>query len=192
MAVYSVWHSFLCNNKLSCGCLVSFFSTIFLSHEMVNANIIFIILLYPLQTCLWWGILFSCCPFRLGVCPWHFGFFLISWKCSDGYSSISADTLISVRYTYIRKCKGQGLILLELLPFVKFHNAVESLFAHCLFNQWLEFDQTSTDRSLGRGKEVIRFWWPWPYFQGHYIIKTLKVSLVCTLSHDSMDGIWPN
>ena len=110
--------------------------------------------------------------FTLSVHPWHFGFFLISWKRSDGYSSISTDTLISVRP-----------ILLELLPFVKFLNAVKSLCAHYLFNQWLEFDQTSTDTSLGRGKEVIRFWWPWPYFQGHYIIKPQKVSLVCTLSH---------
>ena len=34
------------------------------------------------------------------------GFFLISWKRSDGYSSVSADTLISVRCTYIRESKG--------------------------------------------------------------------------------------
>ena len=62
----------------------------------------------------------------------------------------------------------------------------------CILNQWLEFYQTSTDTSLGHGKEVIRFWWPWPHFQGHYIIKTLKMSFVCTLSHESIDGIWPN
>ena len=52
--------------------------------------------------------------------------------------------------------------------------------------------KTSTDSSLGQGKEVIRFWWTWPHFQGHYIIKTLKMSLMCTLSHESIDGIWPN
>ena len=57
-------------------------------------------------------------------------------------------------------------------------NAVKSLCAHYLFNQWLKFDQTSTDTSSGWGKEVIRFWWPWSYFQGHYIINTQKVSLV--------------
>ena len=45
----------------------------------------------------------------------------------------------------------------------------------------VEFYQTSTDTLLGQGKEVIRFWWPRPYFQGHYIIKTLKMSFVCTL-----------
>ena len=57
-------------------------------------------------------------------------------------------------------------------------NEVKSLCAHYLFNQWLEFDQTGTDTSSGWGKEVIRFWWPWPYFQGHCIINTQKVSLV--------------
>ena len=67
-------------------------------------------------------------------------FFLISWKCSDGYSSISADTLILIRYTYIRNSKGKGPILLKLLPFVKFLNAIKSLCAYYLFNQWLEFD----------------------------------------------------
>ena len=36
----------------------------------------------------------------------------------------------------------------------------------------MEFYQTSTDTSLGHGKEVVRFWWPWPHFQGHYVIKT--------------------
>ena len=42
-------------------------------------------------------------PFvKFCVCLQHFGFFLISWKCSDGYSSISADTLKSIRCTYIR------------------------------------------------------------------------------------------
>ena len=56
------------------------------------------------------------------------------------------------------------------------------------FNQWLKFDQTSTDTSLGRGKEVIRFWWPLPYFQGHYIIKTLEVSLgALCLMNQSME-----
>ena len=57
-------------------------------------------------------------------------------------------------------------------------NLIEkSLCAHCI-KQWLEFYQTCTDTSLGHGKGVIRFWWPWPHFQDHYIIKTLKMSLV--------------
>ena len=32
-----------------------------------------------------------------------------------------------------------------------------------LLNQWMDFDQTGKNTLLGRGKEVIRFWWP--YFQ---------------------------
>ena len=55
-------------------------------------------------------------------------------------------------------CGGVYCFRLELLAFVTFLNAVKSLCAHCLFNQWPEFYQTSTDTSLGRGKEVIRFW----------------------------------
>ena len=40
--------------------------------------------------------------------------------------------------------------MLELLSFVKvFLNSVKSLCAHDLFNQWLEFDQTSTNASSG-------------------------------------------
>ena len=50
------------------------------------------------------------------------------------FSSIYADTLISIRCTYIRKCKGRGPILSDLLPFVKIFNAVKSLCAHYLFN----------------------------------------------------------
>ena len=49
-------------------------------------------------------------PLRLSVRPYVrlpvTLFFLLSWKRSDGYSSISADTLISIRYTHIRISKG--------------------------------------------------------------------------------------
>ena len=93
---------------------------------------------------------------------------------------------------------GKEVILVILISFSRSHQhfeiqilIVKSLCAHCLLNQWLEFYQTSTNTSLGQGKEVIRLWWPWHHFQGHYIIKTLKKSLVCTLSHESIDGIWP-
>ena len=58
----------------------------------------------------------------------------------------------------------------------------KSLCAHYLLNQWLEFYQTSTNTSLGHRKEVIRFWWPWPHFQGHYIIKTKNEPCVHSLS----------
>ena len=46
------------------------------------------------------------------------------------------------------------------------------------------------------GEEVIRFWWPWPHFQGH--TSTLKFSnfdqkmLFCTLSLEPNDRFWPN
>ena len=33
--------------------------------------------------------------------------------------------------------------------------------------EWTDFSQTYTNISLGGGKTLIRFWWPWPHFQGH-------------------------
>ena len=58
--------------------------------------------------------MFSCClsVWCPSACPWHLGFFLISWKrkSSDGYLSIPADTLISIRFTYLRKSKWSGQV----------------------------------------------------------------------------------
>ena len=39
--------------------------------------------------------------------------------------------------------------------------------ARYLLNRWTDFDQTCTDTLLGGRNELIRFWWPWPNFQGH-------------------------
>ena len=50
-------------------------------------------------------------------------------------------------------------------------------------NQWLFCDWWW--KIIGTGKEVIRFWWPWPDFQVHHTIKTVKMSLVCTPSPES-------
>ena len=47
---------------------------------------------------------------------------------------------------------------LSILKKVSLVNAVKGLCAHYLFNQWMEFNQTSTDTSSGWGKEVFRFW----------------------------------
>ena len=41
-------------------------------------------------------------------------------------------------------------------------------------------------------KDLIRFWWPWPNFQGHHTIKTVKMSLVWALSPEPNGGFWPN
>ena len=49
---------------------------------------------------------------------------------------------------------------------------------------------------LGHGEEIIRFWWPWPHFQGHTSTLNVKFwpqkKLVCTLSLETNDGFWPN
>ena len=36
-----------------------------------------------------------------------------------------------------------------------------------LLNEWMNFNQTCTATMLRHEKELITFWWPWPYFQGH-------------------------
>ena len=66
----------------------------------------------------------------------------------------------------------------------------KNLSAPYLFNQMIDYGQTLSIVSLGL--EVIRFWWPWPNFQGHHTIKTVKMSLVCTLSPEPIGGFWPN
>ena len=39
--------------------------------------------------------------------------------------------------------------------------------------------------------DLNRLWWPWPNFQGHQTIKTVKMSIVCTLSPEPSGGFWP-
>ena len=63
---------------------------------------------------------------------------------------------------------------------------------HYLLNQLMDFAQTCIETLLGGGEELIRIWWPWPYFQGH------KGTLKCpeygfgALSCELADRFWPN
>ena len=66
----------------------------------------------------------------------------------------------------------------------------KSLSAPYLLNQMMDSGQIYV--SLGYLKELIRFWWPWPNFQGHHTIKAVKMSLVCTLSPEPIGGFLPN
>ena len=50
-----------------------------------------------------------------------------------------------------------------------------ALSAHYLENQPVDSDQTCMNTLLGVGLEVIMFWWPWPYFQGHRGHKNVKI-----------------
>ena len=58
----------------------------------------------------------------------------------------------------------------------------KSLSAPYLLDHMTDSGQTSFIVMLGWFKDLIRFWWPWPDFQGHHTIKTIKTGLVCTLS----------
>ena len=68
----------------------------------------------------------------------------------------------------------------------------KSLSAPYLLNQMTDSGQTSNIVTFGWFKDLIRFWWPWPNFQGHHTIKIVKMSLVCTLSPEPISGFWPN
>ena len=97
---------------------------------------------------------------------------------------------------YVPQPKGMGdILLLVRIPSASSSALVSALLIVCTLSpepEWVDFDQTCTDTLLGGKKEVIRFWWPWPYFQGHS--STLKFSnfeqnkLVCTLSLEPNDG----
>ena len=52
---------------------------------------------------------------------------------------------------------------------------------HSLLNQWMDSGQISYIGTLGWSKNLIRFWWPWPNFQGHQTLKFWPKKLVCTL-----------
>ena len=53
----------------------------------------------------------------------------------------------------------------------------ESSSAPYLLNQMTNYGQTSYIVTLGWFKGLIRFWWPWPNFQGHHTIKTCQNEL---------------
>ena len=61
-----------------------------------------------------------------------------------------------------------------------------ALWNFLVLNQMTDSGQTSY--ILGWFKDLIRFWWLWSNFQGHHTIKTVTVSLVCTLFPEPIDG----
>ena len=60
---------------------------------------------------------------------------------------------------------------------------------HYLLNQSMDFDQTCIVTLLGDGEELIRFWRPWPYFQGHSgTLKCPKFGFHALSSSELVDG----
>ena len=57
-------------------------------------------------------------------------------------------------------------------------------------NGWIFSKPTS--KLLRHGKELIKFWWPWPHFQGHRRAQIVGKKLFCTISPGWMDGFWLN
>ena len=56
-------------------------------------------------------------------------------------------------------------------------NAVKHLCTHYLFNQWLKFDQTSTDAQIHH-QDGGKKWLDFGDLQGHHIINTQKGALL--------------
>ena len=61
--------------------------------------------------------------------------------------------------------RGGGILLLVRIPSASASHSFVS--ASYLLNAWTDFDQTCTDTLLGGRNKLIKFWGPWPNFQGH-------------------------
>ena len=95
----------------------------------------------------------------------------------------------------IEACKFEDIdLILNITPAAWMSYFDQNRFsAPYLLNKMMDSDQFyDCIVSLGKWKDLIKVWWPWPYFQGHHTIKTVKVSLVCILSPEPIDGFWPN
>ena len=84
------------------------------------------------------------------------------------------DGRILTKLAQIHCCEGgtSWLDFGDLGPIFKvtatFFNVWNFVSGHYLLNQWgTDFDQTCMDTMYGGCEELIRFWWPWPNFQGH-------------------------
>ena len=49
-----------------------------------------------------------------------------------------------------------------------------------LLNQLVDFDKTYTETPLGHGKEMVRFWWPWPLFHMHIFVCSFWTNIFWT------------
>ena len=66
-----------------------------------------------------------------------------------------------------------------------------ALSAPYFLNQMTDSGQTSYIVILGWFKDLVRFWWSSPNFQGHHTIK-LKNEPCLHLSPEPIGGVWPN
>ena len=111
--------------------------------------------------------------------------------------TLSLNQLVDFDQTYTETPMGhgkEGIRFWRPWPHFQGHTSTlsyfdpqKSLSAPHLLNQMMDSGQTLCIVSLGYLKELVRFWWPWPNFQGHHTIKTVKMSLVCTLLNQMVD-----
>ena len=102
---------------------------------------------------------------------------LLSWICLDSCKGHRKMTSVrgGAHFYYDPQPKGRGTYCFwcrscrRQLP----HSFLSALY---FLNQWVDFDQTCTDTLLVGEKEGVKFWWPWPHFQGH--ISTLNYQIL--------------
>ena len=82
----------------------------------------------------------------------------------------------------------------SILKFSNFDK--KSLSASLFLNQMTDSDQTSYIVTLRWFKDLIKFWWPCPNFQGHHTVKTVKFHILIKNTMSALlepnDGFWPH
>ena len=75
---------------------------------------------------------------------------------------------------YVPPPKGRGTYCFWVRSRWRMRERDTFLSARYLMNYRVDFNQIWMDITLGQDEELIRFWWPWPYFQGHSCAKYVK------------------
>ena len=120
------------------------------------------------------------------------------WKmaCPHLISRMNGWILTKLAHLYCCDMEKNWLDFGDLDPIFKVTQGLRllknGLSAPYLMKEWMDFDQTCTTVLLWHEKELIRFWWHWPHFQGLRMAQIVGKWLFCILSPEWMDGFWPN
>ena len=117
---------------------------------------------------------------------------LICWKMACLHPISWRNRRISTKLVHLYCCdiEKNWLDFDDLDPFSRSHKSLDCWKMACLhpiMMEWIDFDQTCTTILLWHKKELIRFWWPWPHFQGDRRAQVFGKWLFCTLSPERMD-----
>ena len=120
----------------------------------------------------------------------------VGMACLHPISRMNAWILTKLVHLYCCDIEKNWLDLGDLDPIFKVTQGLRLLengmSAPYLMKEWMDFDETCTTILLLHEKELVRFWWPLPHFQGHRRAQIVGKWLFCTLSPEWMDVLWPN